>query len=142
MAKDPEQERSIAELRQEIAHSRDRLAQDLSGLKYELDFPLKFRKSFQRNTTIWISALVLTGVVMTARATSRKTKKVVVDWRGKPVEQKKGEEQKKGIIMAGLGMGALKLVGTMVRPLIIGLVTSKLRGYGGGSSGMPPPSRW
>jgi hypothetical protein len=140
MAKDPGQERSIHELRQEIAHSRDRLAKDLSGLKYELDFPLKFRKSFQRNTTVWISAIVLTGVVMTARATTRK-KKVVVDWRGKPVEEKKGEQQKKGMLMAGLGMGALKLVGTMLRPIIIGFVSNRLRGYGGGGN-MPPPSRW
>ncbi len=140
MAKDPGQERSIHELRQEIAHSRDRLAKDLSGLKYELDFPLKFRKSFQRNTTVWISAIVLTGVVMTARATTKK-EKVVLDWRGKPAEQKKGEEQKKGMLAAGLAIGALKLVGTMVRPIIIGIVTKKLRGYGGGG-GMPPPNRW
>jgi hypothetical protein len=142
MAKDPEQERTLGELRQEIAHSRDRLARDLSGLKYELDFGLKFRKSFQRHTTLWISAVVLTGVVMTARAASRK-KKVIVDWRGKPVEEKKGEQQKKGMVMAGLMMGALKLVGTMVRPVIIGYVSSKLRNYGGGgAAGMPPPSRW
>ncbi|CAN5207411.1 hypothetical protein BH20VER2_BH20VER2_14720 [soil metagenome] len=140
MAKDPGQERSIHELRQEIAHSRDRLAKDLSGLKYELDFPLKFRKSFQRNTAIWVSAIVLTGVVMTARATTKK-EKVVLDWRGKPAEQKKGEEQKKGMLAAGLAIGALKLVGTMVRPIIIGIVTKKLRGYGGGG-GMPPPNRW
>jgi hypothetical protein len=140
MAKDPEQERTLGELKQEIAHSRDRLARDLAGLKYELDFGLKFRKSFQRHTGVWISAIVLTGVVMTSRAASRKQKKVI-DFRGKPVEQKKGEEQKKGIVLAGLAMGALKLVGTMARPVIIGYVTSKLRGYGGGG-GMPPPNRW
>jgi len=87
-----------------------------------------------------VSAVVLTGVVMTARATTTK-QKVVLDWRGKPAEQKKGEEQKKGMLAAGLAMGALKLVGTMLRPIIIGIVTKKLRGYGGGG-GMSPPNRW
>jgi len=131
MAKDPKQERELHELRQQIAHSRDRLARDLSGLRYELDFPLKFRKSFQRNTKVWISAVVLTGVVMTARAT---TKKKVVDARGKSGQQKKGEEQKKGLLAAGLAMGALRFAATMLRPLVISFVTRKLGGYQPGSA--------
>jgi len=131
MAKDPKQERELHELRQQIAHSRDRLARDLSGLRYELDFPLKFRKSFQRNTKVWISAVVLTGVVMTARAT---TKKKVVDARGKSGQQKKGEEQKKGLVAAGLAMGALRFAATMLRPLVVSFVTRKLGGYQPGSA--------
>lgn len=131
MAKDPKQERELHELRQQVAHSRDRLARDLSGLRYELDFPLKFRKSFQRNTKVWISAVVLTGVVMTARAT---TKKKVVDARGKSGQQKKGEEQKKGLLAAGLAMGALRFAATMLRPLVISFVTRKLGGYQPGSA--------
>jgi len=131
MAKDPKQERELHELRQQVAHSRDRLARDLSGLRYELDFPLKFRKSFQRNTKVWISAVVLTGVVMTARAT---TKKKVVDARGKSGQQKKGEEQKKGLLAAGLAMGALRFAATMLRPLLVSFVTRKLGGYQPGSA--------
>ena len=126
MAKDPKQEREIHEIRQQIAHSRDRLARDLSGLRYELDFPLKFRKSFQRNTTVWISALVLTGVVMTARATGGKK---IVYTSGKSGQQKKGEEQKKGLLQAGLAMGALRFAATMLRPVVISFVTRKLGGY-------------
>ena len=128
MAKDPKQERELHEIRQQIAHSRDRLARDLSGLRYELDFPLKFRKSFQRNTAAWISALVLTGVVITARATGKK--KVV--YAGKSGQQKKGEEQKKGLVMAGLAMGALRFAATMLRPVAISFVTRKLGGYSPG----------
>ena len=63
MAKEPGQEKSLHELRQEAAHSRDRLARDLGGLRYELDFPLKFRKSFQRQTVFWIGAAVVVGVI-------------------------------------------------------------------------------
>ena len=40
MAKGTGQKKSLHDLRQEIAHSRDRLARDLGGLRYELDFPL------------------------------------------------------------------------------------------------------
>ena len=125
MAQNPKQERDLHELRQQIAHSRDRLARDLDGLRYELDFPLKFRKSFQRNTTTWISAVVLTGVVLTARAT---TKKKVVYATGK------SGEQKKGLVAAGLAMGALRFAATMLRPVVISLVTRKLGGYQPGAA--------
>ena len=63
-------------MRQEIAHSRDRLARDLSGLRYELDFPLKFRKSFQRQTVIWIAAAIALGVVLAVMPS--RTKKIYV----------------------------------------------------------------
>ena len=126
MAKDAKQEREIHELRQQIAHSRDRLGRDLDGLRYELDFPLKFRKSFQRNTRTWISALVLTGVVMTARATSRKK---VIYASSKSGQQKKGEEQKKGLVMAGLAMGALRFAASMMRPMVISYVTRRFGGH-------------
>jgi hypothetical protein len=132
MAKDPGQTKSTDQLRQEIAHSRDRLARDLAGLKYELDFPLKFRKSFQRHAKTWISAAVLTGVVMTARAAS-KTK---IEYRSigrKGGEHKKGEEQKKGLLQAGLAMGALRFGATLLRPMIISAITKKMGGYAGGA---------
>ena len=94
-------------------------------MRYELDFPLKFRKSFQRHTTLWISAVVLTGVVMTARAT---TKKKIV-YAGKGGEKKKGEEQKKGMLLAGLTMGALRFAATLLRPVAISYVTRRFGGH-------------
>ncbi|MBA2742989.1 MAG: hypothetical protein H0U43_01510 [Chthoniobacterales bacterium] len=133
MAKDPQQEQSIAELRQQIAHSRDRLAQDLDGLRYELDFPLKFRKNFQRHAKIWVSAAVLTGVAATARATS-KTKIVYRTVGRKSGEQKKGEEQKKGLLQAGVAMGALKFAATLLRPMVVSLITKKMGSYAAGSA--------
>ena len=130
MAKDPQQaERTLAELRQEIAHSRDRLARDLTGMRYELDFPLKFRKSFQRNAKTWISAMVLTGVVFTARSFPKK--KIIYTPSSKSGQQKKGEEQKKGLLQAGLAMGALRFAATLLRPMVISLVTKKLGSYAG-----------
>ena len=129
MAKERQQEQSIQQLRQEIAHSRDHLARDLTGLRYELDFPLKFRKSFQRNAAVWISAAVLTGVVFTARAIPRK--KIIYTTDSKSGHRAKGEEQKKGLLQAGLAMGALRFAATLLRPVVVSMVTRKLNSYGG-----------
>jgi len=137
MAKERGQEKSIGELRQEIAHSRDRLARDLGGLKYELDFPLKFRKSFQQHAALWISAAVLTGVAVTARAMPSR-KKVVYLTRGSG-QRAKGKEQKKGLLQAGLAMGLLRFGATILRPVVIGFVRRKLVGYAGRG---PGSSRW
>jgi hypothetical protein len=127
MAEKSGQGKSLHELRQQAAHSRDRLARDLSGLRYELDFPLKFRKSFQRQTVVWIGAAIVVGVlfaVMPAR-----TKKVRI----KTTTKDRGEKQKEGILGAGLALGALKLVATMLKPTITAFVAKKMSGYAAGA---------
>jgi len=127
MAEKPEQGKSLHELRQEAAHARDRLGRDLSGLRYELDFPLKFRKSFQRQTVIWIGAAIVIGVLIVALPP--KTKKVRVKM---PKSKGKGEHQKEGILGAGLALGALKLVATLLKPTITRYVAHKMSGYAAG----------
>ncbi len=72
--------KSIHELKSEIAHSRERLARDLRGLRYELDFPAKFRRSFRKQTGSWISAATAVGALI-ALAPMRK-KKIYVDTKG------------------------------------------------------------
>jgi hypothetical protein len=128
MAKEPGQEKPLHELRQEIAHSRDRLARDLSGLRYELDFPLKFRKSFQRQTVIWISAAIVLGVVLAVMPS--RTKKIYV--KGKGGGKGKGEEQKKGILGAGLAVGVLRLAATLLKPAAISFARKKMGSYAAG----------
>jgi hypothetical protein len=126
MAQKTGQAKSLHELRQEAAHSRDRLGRDLTGLRYELDFPLKFRKSFQRQTVLWIGAAIVVGVafaIMPAR-----TKKV----HAKAKTKDKGEQQKEGILGAGLALGALKLAATMLKPTITAFVSKKMSGYAAG----------
>jgi hypothetical protein len=123
MAEKPGQAKSLHELRQEAAHSRDRLGRDLSGLRYELDFPLKFRKSFQRQTVVWIAAAIVIGVVFAVMPA--RTKKVQVKMKKKD----KGEHQKEGILGAGLALGALKLVATMLKPTVTAFVAKKMGGY-------------
>jgi hypothetical protein len=127
MAEKPGQAKSTHELRQQAAHSRDRLGRDLSGLRYELDFPLKFRKSFQRQTVLWIGAAIVIGVLIVALPA--RTKKVRVKTSGKS----RGEHQKEGILGAGLALGALKLVATMLKPTITQFVAKKMSGYAAGA---------
>lgn len=128
MAKKPEQARSLHELRQEVAHSRDRLARDLSGLRYELDFPLKFRKSFQRQTVVWITAAVVIGVIFAVMPA--RTKKVQV----KAKTKTDGEETKKGILGAGLAIGALRLAASLLKPAVAQFISKKVSGYAAGAA--------
>jgi hypothetical protein len=129
MAEKSGQAKSLHELRQEAAHSRDRLARDLTGLRYELDFPLKFRKSFQRQTVLWIGAAIIVGVVFAVMPA--RTKKVQVKAKG---VKDRGEKQKEGILGAGLALGALRLVATMLKPTVTAFVAKKMSGYAAGAS--------
>lgn len=124
MAKEPGQKKSLHQLRQEIAHSRDRLARDLTGLKYELDFPLKFRKSFQRKTGVWVSVAAVAGVIFSLLPARRKKVRVDAKLSGKS----KGEHQKEGILGAGLALGLLKFAATMARPAVMSYVTRRMGG--------------
>jgi len=42
-------------LREEIARSRELVSRNLGGLRYELDFPRKIRRSFQTQTVLWLA---------------------------------------------------------------------------------------
>jgi hypothetical protein len=130
MAEKPGQEKSLHELRQLAAHSRDRLGRDLSGLRYELDFPLKFRKSFQRQMVLWIGAAIVVGVIFAVMPA--REKRVYVRGDGKSDRKKKGEEQKKGLIGAGLAMGALRLAATLLKPTLMKYATDRMGSYAAG----------
>ena len=80
MAEEPGQDRSLAEIKQRIERSRYDLARDLSGLRYELDFPLRIRKSFQRKTVVWIAGAVVLGLIFTAGS---REKKIYVEAKGR-----------------------------------------------------------
>ena len=126
MAQEPEQEKSLYELRQEVAHSRDRLERDLSGLRYELDFPLKFRKSFQRQTVVWVTAAIVIGVVFAVMPA--RTKKVP----GK-MKLKMGNDPNQGILNAGLALGALRLAATLLKPVVAKFIAQKMGSYAAGA---------
>jgi hypothetical protein len=113
-----------------VAHSRDRLERDLGALRYELDFPLKFRKSFQRQTVVWITAAVVLGVILAVMPA--REKKVYVRGNGKPSGKRQGEEQKKGLIGAGLAVGALRLAATLLKPALMKYARDRMGSYAAG----------
>ena len=111
-----ENSESINELKTEIAGSRERLSRELQGLRYELDFPAKFRRSFRKQTVSWISVAAAVGALI-ALAPMRK-KKVYVDARSR----RKGDKK---LMQAGLAMAAIKLVGNLARPLVMEFVKNR-----------------
>ncbi len=111
-----ENSESINELKTEIAGSRERLARELQGLRYELDFPAKFRRSFRKQTGSWISAAAAVGALI-ALAPMRK-KKIYVDARSR----RKGDKK---LMQTGLALAALKLVGNLARPIIMEFVKNR-----------------
>ena len=111
-----ENSESINELKAQVAGSRERLARELQGLRYELDFPAKFRRSFRKQTGSWITAAAAVGAVI-ALAPMRK-KKVYVDARSPRKEDKK-------LMQTGLAVAAMKLVGNLARPVIMEFVKNR-----------------
>jgi hypothetical protein len=119
-----EKSESTNELKAQIAGSRQRLASELRGLRYELDFPAKFRRSFRKQTGSWISAATAVGAVI-ALAPMRK-KKVYVDARGR---RKRGKK----LMETGVALAAMKLVGNLARPVIVEFVKNRFLNSGGRS---------
>jgi hypothetical protein len=108
-------------LSEEVTRSRDVVARDLGGLRYELDFPRKLRRSFKTETVLWVAAAVAVGVLIATLPA--RTKKVYV-------EPRTGEKSKKRLLEAGFVLGALKIASTLLRPVIVDLVRSRLSAFG------------
>ena len=123
MAEKPE---SINELKLEIADSRERLVRELRGLRYELDLPAKFRKSFRKQTGSWISTAAAVGALI-ALAPMRK-KKIYVDTRGR-------RKQNKKLMETGIALAAMKLVTNLARPVIMEFVKNRFFYSGGQQRG-------
>ena len=112
-----EKSESINDLKADIADSREGVARELRGLRYELDFPAKFRRSFRKQTGSWISAAAAVGALI-ALAPMRK-KKVYVDARTRRKANKK-------LFETGFALAALKMVASMAQPVVVGLVKNRL----------------
>ena len=119
MAEIPRKDR--AAIKSDIALSRDRMGRELSGLRYELDIPRKLKNSFRDQTVIWIGALAVLGVLI-AVAPARK-KKVYIH------AKDDSKDTGKGLVEAGALVGVLKFAATLLRPVLMKFVTSKITGY-------------
>src|SRR6266487_3794379 len=124
MAEEPGHNKSIDELTAEIAASRERMARDLRGLHYELDFAGKLRRSFRKQTVSWLTAAAAVGALI-AFAPMRK-KKIYID-------AKSGKKTKRKLFEAGFALGALKIAAGLVRPVIVEFAKKRLIGFAGQS---------
>jgi hypothetical protein len=122
MAEKSGRNKSIDELRVEIADSRERVGRDLCGLHHELDFPAKFRRSFRNQTVSWITAAAAVGALI-ALAPMR-TKKIYVDAKNSRKSQKK-------LVETGFALAALKVAASLARPVILEFVKNRLTDFAG-----------
>ncbi len=122
MAEKSGRNKSIDELTAEIAQSRERLARDVRGLHYELDFPAKIRRSFREKTVSWITAAGAVGALI-ALAPMRK-KRIYVD-------AKNSRKSKKKLLETGFALAVLKIAANLVRPVIVEFVKNRLTDFGG-----------
>jgi hypothetical protein len=130
MAKEPGKDRSLAEIKQRIERSRYDLGRDLSGLRYELDIPLRVKKSFQRNTVLWVAGAVVLGLMFTAG--SRRKRKIYVDARGR-------KKAKETLMEAGVLLTAAKFAASVLKPIIVSYAMQKMRTF---SDGQGSKRKW
>ncbi len=116
--------KSIDELKAEIASSRQRVGRDLCGLRHELDFPAKFRRSFREQTVSWITAAAAVGALIALAPMRRK--KIYVDAKNSRKSQKK-------LVETGFALAALKVVVSLARPVIVEFVKNRLIDFSGKS---------
>ena len=126
MAEKSGRNKSIDELRAEIADSRERVGRDLCGLHHELDFPAKFRRSFRDQTVSWITAATAVGALIALAPMRRK--KIYVDAKSSRKTQKK-------LVETGFALAALKVVASLARPVIVEFVKNRLADFAGKSRG-------
>ena len=124
MAEKSGRNKSIDELRAEIAASRERVGRDLCGLRHELDVPAKFRRSFREQTVSWITAAGAVGALIALAPMRRK--KIYVDAKSSRKSQKK-------LVETGFALAALKVVASLVRPVIVEFVKNRLTDFAGKS---------
>jgi hypothetical protein len=121
MAEKSGRNKSIDELTTEIAQSRERLARDLRGLRCELDFPAKFRRSFREQTVSWLTAAAAVGALIAL--TPMRKKKIYVD-------AKNSRKSKRKLAETGIALAVLKIAAGLARPVIIELVKNRLTDFG------------
>jgi hypothetical protein len=112
--------KSDAELKQEIARSREDLALRLDRVREEVDLPRKIRRSVRQEPVPWIIGAIAIGLLVTAIVTRKK--KVYVDAKGAP-------KSRHGLLEAGFVLGALRIAAGLLKPVVMNFVEKKLGSY-------------
>ena len=124
MAEKPGRNKRADQLKADIAHSRDLVARDIRGLRYELDIPRRIRRSFREQMPLWLGAVAVVGTLLILLPTRRK--KIYVD-------AKPGGISKSRVLEAGFALGALRIAVSLLKPVIANFITKKMGDYASGS---------
>jgi hypothetical protein len=116
------QELRKSELIAEIARARQSLTDSVRGVSCGLDFVHRAEHSIAQNKLAWISGASLVGFIL-AKLPAR-TKKVVVDRKGRPASST-GETA----VKAGLLVTALKFAFDLARPALTRWLTQRVTEY-------------
>jgi hypothetical protein len=111
MAEKSRSQHDTVKVREQIERSREKVARDLAGMRYELDFPRKLRRTFQHNPAVWVGAALAIGLLLALMRA--RTKKVYVSASGKPVSRRE-----KTLLESGALLGLVKLGMTVVQPMV------------------------
>src|SRR5436309_2825287 len=95
-----------AELKTEIARSRDELSMRLSRVREEMDLPKKIRRSVRREPVPWIIGAIAVGLIITGIVTRKK--KIVVD------ATKRGTKTKSALLETGFLLGAFRIAASLL----------------------------
>ena len=99
MAKKSGNNKSDAELKEQIARSREDLALQLNRVREEVDLPRKIRLSVRREPVPWI------------------------------VGAKGGTKSKHVLLEAGFVLGALRIAASLLKPVVMNFVEKKFGSY-------------
>ena len=132
MAEESGSNETPLELRQKIARSRELVVRDLGGLRYELNFPVKFKRAFQRNTLVWVGAALTVGLLIALLRA--RPQKIYLNAAGKKVRS-----SNKTLLESGVLLGALKLGLSLAQPIVLGYL--KKRAARDGTPSRPPRGR-
>ena len=124
MVNEPEHGDPAQEMREEIARSRELVSRNLSGLRYELDFPRKIRRSFQTQTVLWLAVAAAAGLLFTVLPGRKK--KVHVDL-------KSARKSTGRLLEAGFLLGVLEIAANVLKPVIVSFLKKKVSAFASGS---------
>jgi hypothetical protein len=121
MAKKSGNKQSAAELKQQIARSREDITQRLGRVRDEADVSRKIRRSVRREPVPWIIGAIAVGLIITGIVT--RNKKVIVD------VARKGTKTKSALLETGFLLGALRVAAMLLKPMVVKFVEQKFGHY-------------
>jgi hypothetical protein len=118
MAEKSESQLSPVQVREKVERSREELGRDLAGLRYELDFSRKIKRTFQRNTAVWVGGALAVGLLLALMRA--RTKKVYINTVGKKVRS-----PNKSLLESGALLGLVKIGMTIFQPMVVSYFAKK-----------------